>query len=464
VLGGCNGETCPGIASPVKNPKLTRAANEHVMGIHDEVNSLLSKIANISSSDIRELREHYAENPIYIAIMADTAMIPHYYYYNPDSDFVSGEGAASDFMYGDIDPDLQDTENDTYTYYPFQENAVGRVTGYDSEDCSALIARTIYYDTIIQMLGEWKNNATVQTGTGIEFQKIPLITPLMNRLKSIIGFGPVRDEPTKFWTGESKFINMHLCNDTAKGGFNVKSAYRLEAQRTGLVDEVIAKGGQYQLESNYIFAFNHGSYYLFEAGDMLEFDQFGLGLKTGLSGKGTYDVRHVVNMDYGPSMAFIESCLVGKTEGLSPYNTLSQAFVHAGVDAFIASTRYTADPGYLEPGLIFEGFGIWGYINASLHLVLKGEYPDLHFGSLIAHDYILDLIENDSTTGMALRDAKNAYLPQDANSTFLWTPPLGDKLYSEGGTKTLDKKYVAIHEFVLYGDPAFNPYEPVNGK
>ncbi|KAA0003398.1 MAG: hypothetical protein FE043_02650 [Thermoplasmata archaeon] len=134
-----DGETCPGIASPVKNPKLTRAANEHVMRIHDEVNSLLSKIANISSSDIRELREHYAENPIYIAIMADTTMIPHYYYYNPDSDFVSGEGAASDFMYGDIDPDLQDTENDTYTYYPFQENAVGRVTGYDSEDCSALI-------------------------------------------------------------------------------------------------------------------------------------------------------------------------------------------------------------------------------------------------------------------------------------------------------------------------------------
>ncbi|HHH78086.1 MAG TPA: hypothetical protein ENL18_02600, partial [Thermoplasmatales archaeon] len=236
------------------------------------------------------------------------------------------------------------------------------------------------------------------------------------------------------------------------------------AQRTGLLGDVISKGGQYQLESNYIFTFAHGSYYLFEAGDMLEFDQFGLGLKTGLSGKGTYDVRHVVNMDYGPSMAFIESCLVGKTEGLSPYNTLSQAFLHAGVDAFIASTRYTADPGYLEPGLIFEGFGIWGYINATLSLKLKGEYPDMHFGSLIASTYILDLISNDSTTGMALRNAKNAYLPADANSTFLWTPPLDDGLKSGGGTKVLDKKYVAIHEFVLYGDPAFNPYEPVNGK
>lgn len=36
-----NGETCPGIASPVKNPKLVVAANEHVMKMHDELNILL---------------------------------------------------------------------------------------------------------------------------------------------------------------------------------------------------------------------------------------------------------------------------------------------------------------------------------------------------------------------------------------------------------------------------------------
>ena len=468
-----DGEPCPGIASPVKNPRLTKAANEHVIAIHNELNSILANLAQISSNDLRLLREHYASSPIYIAILADTTMIPHYYYANPDSDFVSGQGAASDFIYGDVDPNAKDTENDTFTYYPYQENAVGRVTGYDAEDCSALIARTVFYDDIIQKLGEWKNTATVQTGTGIEFQKIPILTPLMNKLKSIIGFGPVRDEPTKFWTGESKFINMHICNDTKKGGFNVKSAYRLEAQRIGLAGNAIAKGGEYQRQSNIIFAFDHGSYYLFEAGDMLEFDQFGLGLKTGLSGKGSYDVRHIVNDNYGPSTAFIESCLVGKTEGLSPYNTLSQAFIHAGVNAFVASTRYTADPGYLEPGLILEGFGIWGYINATLNLRLHGSYPDLHFGALIAQDFILDLILNNSTTGMALRDAKNAYLPKDANNTFLWTPPLytsGNPIddimvylkHSSGGTKAFGKKYVAIHEFILYGDPAFNPYEPIN--
>ena len=459
------------VSQPSDNPDAIEACNEHVLELHSKLNNLLSKIADVDGE--YALWSHYKENPIYIAILADPTMIPMFYYKNPDSGYLMGWGVPGDFIYGNIDPDMEDTENDTFTYYPFQENAVGRVTGYDAEDCSALIARTVFYNDIIQKLGEWKRTATVQTGTGIEFQKIPVITPLMNKLKSIIGFGPVRDEPTKFWTGESKFINMRLCNDTAKGGFEVKSAYRLEAQRTGLTN-AIAKGGVYQRQSNYIFAFNHGTYYLFEAGDMLEFDQFGLGLKTGLSGKGSYDVRHIVNDDYGPSVAFIESCLVGKTEGLSPYNTLSQTFIHAGVNAFIASTRYTADPGYLEPGLILEGFGIWGYINATLNLKLHGMYPDLHFGAVIAEDFILDLILNNATTGMALRNAKNVYLQKDANNTFLWTPPLYTSgnpiddaivfqhLSFKGGTKALDKKYVAVHEFILYGDPAFNPYEPVN--
>lgn len=73
------------------------------------------------------------------------------------------------------------------------------------------------------------------------------------------------------------------------------------------------------------------------------------------------------------------------------------------------------------------------------------------------------------------------FLPKDANSTFLWSPPLSfttgeswldDKLRESLSnnevnsafeeTRVLDKKYVAFHEFTLYGDPAFNPYQPVN--
>ena len=454
-----------GVVYPVKNEFLVEKCNEHVLKIHNKLNELLAEIADLPN-DVYELWNHYKENPIYIAIVGDTTMIPMFYYYNPDSDYLSGQGVASDFIYGDIDINLEDMENDTFTYYPFQENAVGRLTSWDAEDLSALIARTIFYDDIINKFGEWKKNATVQTVTGIEFQYIPIISPLANKLKSIIGFGPVRQEPTKFPTGESKFINKRLCNNFEKHGFNVFSAYRLEAQREGLIME--RKGGEYQLNSNYIFAFNHGTYYLFEAGDMLEFDQLGLGLKTGLSGKGSFDVRHVINMPFKPSVAFIESCLVGKIEGLLPENCLSQAYLHAGVNAFIAASRYTADPGYLEPGLIFKGFGIYGYLNATKNLWLYGKYPDLHFGALLAEDFFLDLLQNDSTVGMALRNAKNKYLPKDANSTFMWTPPL----YYSGDfketitwnwgleeTRALDKKYVCLHEFNLYGDPAFNPWD-----
>ena len=445
----------PGVAYPVKNEYLVEPCNEHVLKIHSMLNNLLSNISGIDSE--RALWQHYSEEPIYIAIMGDATMIPMFYYHNPDSDYLSGQGVASDFIYGDIDPDKDDMENDSYSYYPTMENAVGRVTGYDAEDCSAFIARTSFYNEIISRLGSWKNNATVQTGTGIEFQKIPVITPLVNRLKSVIGFGPVRDEPTKFFTGESKFINMHISHDFEEHGMNVKSAYRLDAQREGVI--LNRPGGKYQIESNYIFAFDHGTYYLFEAGDMLDFDQFGLGLKTGLSGKGSYDVRHIVNTPYNPSVAFIESCIVGKIEGLVPQNCLTQAFIHAGIGAIVASTRYTADPGYLEPGLIFKGFGFYGYFNATKNLILYNKYPSLHFGGLLADNFVLDLLNNNSSVGMALRNAKNKYLPMDANSTFMWTPPLSNaKPYTLEETRVLDKKYVCLHEFTLYGDPAFNPY------
>jgi hypothetical protein len=139
----------------------------------------------------------------------------------------------------------------------------------------------------------------------------------------------------------------------------------------------------------------------------------------------------------------------------------------------------TADPGYLEPRPFPKGlgFGILGYLNASLKYRFKGELPSLHFGAVIAEDFILDLIA-DNTTGLALRNAKNVYLEKDANATFLWSPPLtlysgsfiDEDFYADDPlpigrndrTRVLDKKYVALHEFILYGDPAFNPYQPIN--
>ena len=514
-----NGKTCPGLSQPGGNPNLTVPSNLHTMQIHDRLNMLLAEISGINVEDLHQLRDHFAQHPLSIAIIADPTMVPMYFYYNPDGKpdtprgGIMGFSVPSDFIYADIDVDPVDPENDTFTYWPFMENIVGRVTGWDAQDCSALIARTIFYNNIIDHLGEWKNNSLVQTGCGLEFQNLPIIT----RLSQIIYKG--RSEPTKFPTGESTFLNMRLTNDMKTGGFNAKNTFFLQSQRIGFTKEGLDKikkagllnfllfpipeklveiisstkkvtGGHDQLNSSLIFAFSHGFFNLYEFGDIF-LDSRGFPgvtilsriyptLRSGLSGLGSFEVRTVQNMDYKPSVIFVESCITARTDGIDAETVLSQAYLHAGVNAYIGATRVTADPGYLEPRPLPKGWGIGilGLTKAILDLKLKGKYPDAHFGAVIAEDVILGLIQNNSTIGAALRDAKNKYLPKDANSTFLWSPPLSlstgfsalDTAFQETSmkrsgsdrTRVLDKKYVALHEFALYGDPAFNPYQPIN--
>ena len=504
-----NGTTCPGVSQAGTNPNLIEPSNEHTMAIHDELISLLAQIAEIPEGNIEELRDHYAENPMYIAISADPTMVPMYFYYNPDgkpdnpSAYMLGFALPSDFMYGDIDPKPDDRENNTYTYWPFQENIVGRVTGQDVQDCSALIARTIFYNNIIDDLGEWKDN---------EFQNLPIIT----RLSQLLYEG--RGEPTKFPTGESSFINMKLKETMQTGAYDVKNTFFLQSQREGfssndlkqiknagllnrllfpksfihfLNSDVKVTGGDDQLNSNIIFTFAHGSYNLYEHGDVF-IDSRGFpfvtaisrvypSVRSGLSSKGTFDLRSVENMEYGPSVIFVQSCITGRTDGISGENVLSQTYLHAGANVFIGATRVTADPGYLEPRPLPGGWGIGilGLTKAILDLKLRNKYPDLHFGAVIAEDFILGLTDNNTDVGLALRNAKNIYLEKDANSTFLWTPPLTlstgcsfidqeffdsvqTGLFGNDRTRVLDKKYVALHEFTIYGDPAFNPYQPCN--
>lgn len=513
-----NGSTCPGVSQPGTNPQLIVPSNQHTMMIHDQLNELLAQIANIPDDNLQQLQEHYKHNPVYIAIVADPTMVPMYYYYNPDGEpdnimaYLMGFALPSDFIYGDIDPNPSDMENDTFSYWPLMENIVGRVTGRDIQDCSALIARTIFYNNILEKMETWKNNALVQTGCGLEFQNLPFITRLSHLLYS------GRGEPTKFPTGESTFINLRLKETMATGYSTAKSTFLLQSQRAGLsksdlqliktagllnrllfpskflhfLDADTKVTGEWDhLNSNLIFTFAHGSYNLFEHGDVF-IDSRGFPfitpltriyprVRSGLSAKGSYDIRSVENMEYGPSVIFVESCITGRTDGFQGENVLSQTFLHAGVNTYIGATRVTADPGYLEPRPLPGGWGLGtlGLLKTLFNYLVKKEYPDVHFGAVIAEDFIKDLIDNDSTVGLALRNAKNMYLKKDANSTFLWTPPLtlstgcsfidlsylsslSPEFSQNSRTRVLGKKYVALHEFTLYGDPMFNPYQTVN--
>jgi hypothetical protein len=511
-----NGQTCPGITQPGSNPQLIQPANTHTLEIHEDVNQMLGTIAGIPTSSLEQLRNYYKENPVYIAITADPTMIPMYYYKNPDGmpdntgAYMMGFALPSDFIYADIDPKPDDIENNTFSYWPYQENMVGRVTGYDAQDASALVARTIFYNTLLERYDDWKDNALVSTGCGLEFQNLPILT----RLSHLVYGG--RGEPTKFPTGESTFINLRLQDGLSTGFMDVKGTFLSTSQREGFSKEDIdlikqsgllnrmlfpefalsliasdskVTGADDHVNSNFIFVFAHGSFNLFEHGDIL-MDARGIPVisalariyppvGSGLNAKGAFDIRSITSMDYGPSVMFVVSCITGRTDGLAGKNAISQSFLHSGLNAYIGATRVTADPGYLDPRPLPGGWGIGtlGLLKATFNYLVRNEYPEFHFGAVIGEDFIFDLIRDDSTTGRALRDAKNQYLPKDANSTFYWTPPLMssaipkflldqedtiEPLQQFKETRALAKKYVAIHEFTLYGDPAFNPYQSQN--
>jgi len=506
-------ENCPGAYMPRANEQLVGPSNEHIIkNIHEPLNSLLEKLANITVNNPREiriLREYYKEKPVYIALVGGATVLPQYIY-----DAVVGYGGTpSDVIYGNIDPTpgWENQQDDVISDYPFVENIVGRITGWDAQDASALVTRTIFYEDIINRLGDWKNKATVQTGCGLDFAKPLVLMKIAEALGTTEHVAAGYEEPIKWPTGCTKFAGDGLQKLALEPmGFDVKRDTNFQAMRTGLSDEAINKlkvanvlnllllsrlqlkltigekrvsGGADQEASNFIFINGHGDKPLYTVANVA---LSGLGLGYGpflpallqivarvthlggpgaSIGVGLFNVRAVEKMDFGPSFMWFESCLVGAIEDRHPQTCISQAYLHAGMNALIASPTPTSAPGgYLEPYRPYSTIlgTIRGYIKAKLDS-LRGIYPEHHFGEKIYEDMLHELKFDDSTVGLAFRNAKNKYLPEDADWTIYWTPPLGMRGRGETEGKTFpDNKFTCFQEYCLYGDPAFNPYEPCN--
>ena len=532
-------EKCVGFYSVRKNPKLIHAHNRHVLKIHEELNKLLARLADIPVDDLRNLREYYKENPIYIAIVGDGEMIPRIIYDNPICPityeqsrygFAYGGGTPSDFIYGNIDPIYEDiltlsyTANDTYSYYPYQENIVGRLAGWDVQDVCAQIVRTIFYYDIIEKLGDWKDNAAALVGGGQDFQRPP-IRYMISRLTG-------NDEAcVKLPTGYTK-IMMERTKELILEpmGFNVLTALDYEGMIFGLSDEAltrlknanllnklflfrknyiarflgedVAKGGEYIEKSNFIMINAHAQpanmgvtgpsvlgvgwggplVRLFFERIMACIDGGWFGPSgLGMDDIGDYTTRSISRLNLGPSVVWLNGCNPGRMTGVYPVHLIAFAFVHSGaVAVFAPSMESNIAGGYLEPKKHVWDTP-WSVLRAYLNTTRnakKGIYPDAHFGYLLYEDMCKELMKN-ATIGLAFRNAKNAYLPKDANWTLWWSPPLmttGNflldlKIVKErfekfmemsGGKKAkfLPNKYFEFQEWELYGDPAFNPYIP----
>lgn len=544
-----NGKTLPGNTQVFYNPMLIPVINQHVYeNIHIPLNKLLEKITDIDITEsVEYLKKDCYQDPFYIALVGDAIMLPQYYYRSPHNDPFEhpargayGTNCPSDFIYGNIDPetysllpyDSEHLENDIHSEFPEVENIVGRITGWDVQDASALIARTIFYDKVIDYLeDDWKDNAAVLVGAGTEVQRLPIL----NTIQQILG----HSDPMKFPSGEKRFLVKRIKNNFEKGGFNAQSAERAAAQRIGFTTEALREikkdgilnrlffpwtrvkfrqgleniesfkdpewwiktilgdsselviGGELEQNSNLIISDSHAIWFEKEHGDIALnslggpfYELFAryipVGLRTSLDGLGAYSVRDVPAMDMGPSVMLIEGCGSGKIDGFIPTNSLANAYLHAGVNAYISPTTLSAFYGALEPRPNFRGgvgFGIIGYLKAQIDL-LRGKYVPVYFNQYIFEEAILEMSEDNVDIGTALRDAKNSFLDAQFDITFRWTPPLslssnlpydlrqdildGMKTTAGNDARFPVEKYCTIYQINLLGDPAFNPYEPIN--
>jgi len=315
---------------PWYNESLHPFTNQKVNTTVEQLNRTLMILDN------HGLLSSYLHGPAWLAVLADTTMIPMYYY-APSQEDIPDRGLPSDNLYS-LNGSL----------------SVGRLVSWDAQDVSVLIARTFFYEPLC---GAPQNN---QSGWH-------------NRFSFVFGQG----------YGETGgiFHQIPYAKKVRTYGFdaNVYGDLRDSRQITSLLHVYTG--------ANYIEYLGHGDWYWFPA-SLYGFDFYSKAV----------DVAHAKNWVYEkPSIFLTSACLMGRTDGLPPQMTIGLAMLHAGCDAFIGATRETGS----EAGLT----------------VLENH-----------------LIVDNWSIGEALR-----------------------------GEKQVDTVPPNFYVRVLYGDPAFNPYEPLNG-
>jgi len=290
---------------------------------------------NLTLLDNHNLLDSYLNGPAWLALLAGTNMIPMYYY-GPSQQGLPEKGLPSDNPYS-LDWNL----------------SVGRVIGWNVQDVSLLICRTLFYKDIC--------------GESIKSKE------WHNRFSFIFGEG--------FGETGGIFHQIPYANEIKQYGFNprVFGDLRNGRQITTLLKTYIG--------SNYIEYLGHGDWFWFSP-SLYGLDYYSKAI----------DVAHVKNwMFTRPSVFLSSACLMGRVDGIPPQMNIGLAMLHAGCNCFVGATRETGS----EAGLTtFEN-----------HLIV-----------------------DNFSIGEALR-----------------------------GEKRVDKELPTYYVRTLYGDPAFNPYEPNNG-
>ena len=314
---------------PWYNESLHVFTNEKVNATVDQLKKVMHLL------ETHDLQSDYLNGPAWLALVADTTMIPMYYY-SPSQGDIPEKGLPSDNPYS-LNQNL----------------SIGRVISWDVADVSVLLARTLFYETVC---------------------------------------GPPTS--SRDWHHRFSFVFGEGFGET--GGIFHQLPYAREIRTYGFVPTVygdlrngrqITERLQVYTGANYIEYLGHGDWFWFPT-SYYGFDIYSKAV----------DVAHAKDWVFDKPSVFLSSaCLMGRIDGLPPEMNIGLTMLHAGCNAFIGATRETGQ----ESGLT----------------------------TLENH-----LIVDDWSMGEALR-----------------------------GEKQVDKELPTYYVRTLYGDPAFNPYEPHNG-
>lgn len=395
-------ESCPAFrygwsqTEPVAvNGSAQKFVNQKVMEIKAKLNKLfdLFRKYGIYEQYLFSSINGRAGDGAFLAILADSNMVPMYYYEPYFEMCEEGRGVPTDAIIADIDNNIP-----TFDLNVQAELSVGRPISRNLQDTASLIARTIFYQKFAEQYRPSTLEAQVLTATA-SWKDRALFTA-----GSLV--------PVELW-------QLHSTTQTA-----VFSASAFTVSNLGTDNPLNDRDRAYPFyqASNYIDLCAHGFWYWYVPGILYSPDYIAT----------AFDVAHVKDFELGPSMIWPTSCVTGRIDSLPGITVLSLAFTSAGANAYIGGTRS-------EAGWLKYHVGAWPPVQSMYTIKLSEYFEDF-------------AVQNDISVGGALRKARNMYMQRDArqdNNLLL--------------NQEIDYAIVTYLVEQLYGDPAFNPYEPVNG-
>jgi hypothetical protein len=243
--------------------------------------------------------------------------------------------------------------------------SVGRPIGRTLSDCSLLISRTLFYEEYTE--GH------------------------ISRMRSEYGNSGSWKDHFHFLAGEGGGRTGWLFHQREFSGTAEDLGFTSEVYMQDYENgrEYLVSQGAFE-RANYFEMILHGDWSWFSP-ELNGWDRYSTGVKV-------EDIlKEPADWELGPSVFNSGVCLLGRIGGLRPEQSITMAFMHAGINAFFCATRSTgseAKAGPIEEALLID----------------------------------------DLTVGEAIRK-----------------------------DKTDNKEVPTYFVRTLYGDPAFDPYEPENG-